>query len=117
MRLSAFTLAADAVPKGRPRVTRRGIAYTPKRTKDFEGIVRLAARAATPSPPWDGPVALRIMYRPRTRRRSDVDNVAKAIMDALIGVVYVDDSQVRALSVTRLDPGEPMIEVMAEAHA
>lgn len=97
-----IVVPVDAVPKGRPRVTRRGFAYTPKRTKDFEALVaRHAAKKWGVRPPFGGPVRVEIFYQPRTNRRSDVDNVAKAVMDALIGIVYEDDSQVRTLVVVR----------------
>lgn len=39
--------------------------------------------------------------------RPDVDNVLKPILDALKGIVYIDDSQVRSVSVTAIPSGEP----------
>lgn len=38
--------------------------------------------------------------------RFDVDNVAKACLDALTGPVWIDDSQVQHLSVSKLPAGE-----------
>jgi crossover junction endodeoxyribonuclease RusA len=49
-----------------------------------------------------GPVSVSVdAYRPR--RRGDIDNLAKAILDALIGVAYVDDAQVVHLAMTRYE--------------
>jgi crossover junction endodeoxyribonuclease RusA len=50
----------------------------------------------------DGPVAVSVLaYRPR--RRGDIDNLAKAILDGLNGFAYTDDAQVVYLSMTRYD--------------
>lgn len=50
----------------------------------------------------DGPVAVSVIaYRPR--RRGDIDNLAKAILDGLNGFAYTDDAQVVYLSMTRYD--------------
>lgn len=38
--------------------------------------------------------------------RADVDNVIKPILDALIGIVYTDDQQVRSVKATALPVGE-----------
>lgn len=43
----------------------------------------------------------------------DVDNVAKAVLDALTGVVFHDDSQVERLLVTKKDGERPRISVIA----
>lgn len=42
-----FVISMRPVAKGRPRVTRRGFAYTPKKTADAEKIVALYGRQAT----------------------------------------------------------------------
>ena len=42
--------------------------------------------------------------------RSDVDNLAKFVMDSLNGVVYADDRQVTSLNVVKvLDPDGPCL--------
>jgi len=46
-----------------------------------------------------------IVIRPRSRRVFDIDNLLKAILDALMNAgVYDDDSQVDDLHITRGDP-------------
>ena len=47
------------------------------------------------------------------RGRFDVDNAAKACLDALTGVVWHDDSQVWRLTVEKLDGDGPRIFVQA----
>ena len=50
-------------------------------------------------------------------RRPDVDNVAKAVLDALTGVVFHDDSQVERLLVTKVVGDRPRISVTARPMA
>lgn len=40
---------------------------------------------------------------PRSSRRKDCDNLAKGILDAMEGIVYVNDSQIQCLTVRRLE--------------
>lgn len=59
----------------------------------------------------DGPVQVTMLvYRPA--RRGDLDNTAKAILDALQGHAYHDDSQIVMLHMERFDDKEdPRVEI------
>lgn len=61
-----------------------------------------------------GPVALTVdVYRPR--KSGDLDNYLKVLLDALQGVFYRNDSQVREIHATlHEDRHEPRVEVTAE---
>lgn len=81
---------------GRTLVSKRGRAY-----RREVALLLLAARVR----PLAGPVELTIVIRPPDRRRRDVDNVLKALLDALAhGGAFVDDSQVARLTIERGDP-------------
>ena len=58
-----------------------------------------------------GPIAVDIsVYRPQ--RRGDLDNVLKALLDSLNGVLWVDDDQVVELHAYRYDdPYNPRVEL------
>ena len=68
-------------------------------------------------PKW-GPyeVAIIIEKTPESPTH-DVDNVAKAILDALSGVVFHDDSQVERLTVEKVDGDRPRVKVRARPIA
>lgn len=58
--------------------------------------VRTAARAVFPSPLLSENIEIVLVFVDRGSR-PDVDNVLKPALDALEGIVYVDDRQVRSV--------------------
>lgn len=100
----------------RPRHMRNGHTYMPTEYSHYKRRVAEAYRAAGGEHMGTAPVALtidvmrelpgsrpkRVSAEPDTVR-PDVDNIAKAVMDALNGVAYEDDSQVVSLSVLKCD--------------
>ena len=64
--------------------------------------------------PSQEPVSLTIrLYRPR--KAGDIDGPLKPLLDALQGVLYVNDSQIVGLHVTRHDDkDDPRVEVEVE---
>jgi len=121
-----FTVPGRPVGKGRPRVTRRGITYTPKKTRDYEALVKGYARAASVEP-LEGPVSITVHFTllmakswPKVKRRAfagkyvsqhpDLDNMLKAIMDALDGIAYNKDSQVASIHASKMWTDNPKLE-------
>lgn len=114
-----FTILTVA-GKQRPRVTKAGHAYTPKRTKDVEQAIAEAYRdacirrygrvlAAGPHVPVEVTVATerplpkgrpnRVESEPDTYK-PDWDNIGK-LTDGLNGVAWADDAQVTAARVEK----------------
>lgn len=124
-----FIVAGEPRGKGRPRFTRKGFAYTDTATRDYETLIRCRAAEAMPCQPLDTPMSVRVdIYKgvPKSwsmARRSraldgleipgkpDLDNVAKAVLDAMNEVVYADDAQVVRLLVTKQYTLEPRLVV------
>jgi Holliday junction resolvase RusA-like endonuclease len=114
-------IGGEPVAKGRPRMTRRGIAYTPTATRKYEAHGRLAAQLAMdgrspigvpvraeiwvdlPVPAsWSAKrrdAALRGEVQPTTR--PDCDNFVKAALDAVNDIVITDDSLVVELAAVK----------------
>lgn len=108
MRDFKFTLEGEPVPKGRPRCTTTKTGkihvYTDDKTAQAELDLGWAFKNAYPGhEPLTCPISMLVMVvtdKDRSDRTSaDADNYAKTVMDALNGIVYVDDRQVIHLSV------------------
>jgi len=128
---ATFTVTGKPKGKARPRVTRTGHAYTPKPTKVYESSIAWQAKAAMQGrAPSTLPVIVEIRCTftaprkwPLQARKAvlatplpatckpDADNVAKAVLDACNGVVYIDDAQAADLRVTKWYGGAEEVNV------
>ena len=115
-----FTILGKVVAKGRPRFTRQGHTYTPKKTKDYEKLVKLTAMdhferplttplrveitvCKTPPKNWSKKKktdAIAGVIKPTVR--PDVDNYVKSILDGCDGVVFEDDKQIVELVASKV---------------
>ena len=114
-----FNIEGNPVGKARPRFA-KGRTYTPKKTVAYEKKIADKAREAMgSSDPLETPVAVYIYanhaipasYSKKRREaclnglerpnKPDLDNTAKAFLDAMNGIVYKDDVQVVSLHVTK----------------
>lgn len=117
--------------KGRPRFA-NGHAYTPKETREYEEAVQLIAKTQIKEP-FKGPLKVKIQFfmpipeswadykkRAALQRylvpstKPDIDNLCKAILDALNGGVgYNDDKQIVELHTYKWY-GTPRTEIELE---
>lgn len=134
-RAVSFTVPGKPVGKGRPRAATRGkhvTLYTPEATAAYESTVALAASQAMADQPLIlGPVdvLMRILlpvpasWSQKKQREAlagaivpttkpDMDNVVKAVFDAINGVVWHDDTQVADLRVQRRYGATPGVSVV-----
>lgn len=109
-RVIEFFVPGIPVAKGRPRVCRRSNGsigtYTPDKTVVWEETIKYYAMKVRPVKPIDGPIKLTLEFRmpksksaDRQRRqhpttKPDLDNLEKAVMDALNGIMWTDDAQI-----------------------
>lgn len=127
-----FTIPGEPVPKGRPRVTKQGIAYTPKKTREYEALVKESFLSQVDQEPMEGPVRFAAAFYFKIPKsyteaqvkeiesgemlkttKPDLDNCIKSITDALNGLAYKDDSQiVRIIAAKKFSAtGDPHVEV------
>ena len=113
----------DPVPKGRPRVTRKGFVYTPAATRKAEaqikayvsdrmleqGVIRFESHR---------PLSVEVecsIERPKSVRREhaavrpDLDNYLKLVMDALNGTLWEDDAQIVKIKATKAYAAEGVL--------
>ena len=124
-----FEIPGEAVPKGRPRMTKSGHAYTPRQTRDYEAWVRLCWRHAG-QPMSLQPLQIRLeFYLPIPKsfskkqreaalagvllpaKKPDIDNLVKAVLDGLNGLAYRDDQQIVALEAAKGYGAAPLVQV------
>jgi len=126
------TINIPPQPKGRPRLS-NGHAYTPQKTRDYEEAVKLIARTQIKRP-LSGEIRASVNFYVQTPKswskakfqlaergqirpavKPDIDNLAKAILDALnSGIGYNDDKQIVELHLQKFYSGRPRTEIELE---
>ena len=127
-----FEIPGEPQGKGRPRLS-NGHTYTPKKTADYEQLVRAAylQKAGGYKFAKDVPLAVKIfaymgIARSDTRKlqaakqcgdirptkKPDWDNIGKVVCDALNGVAYHDDAQIVRGLVEKLYDKDPGVDVI-----
>jgi len=123
----SFFVPGEPVAKGRPRLSVRGRfahAYTPEKTRNFEAYVRYCAQEHAPDVPLDCPLNCRVQFifsRPKSlpkkvfhhTKKPDLDNLVK-ILDALNGIIWVDDSRIVSLEVNKIYGAKPGFAIEIE---
>ncbi|EPS1221652.1 RusA family crossover junction endodeoxyribonuclease [Burkholderia cenocepacia] len=128
-----ITLPFAAIGKGRPRVY-RGIATTPPKTRAYERQVATLAKVAMRGHRLiDGPVRILLEIDvevpeswPKYRRadalagliwptvKPDIDNAEKALLDAMNGIVYRDDSQIVVVQKSKHYAAAPQVRIVID---
>jgi len=121
-RVLTVEIPGEPCAQGRPRFARRGqhmVAYDPAKSRTWKATAQDHMRhAMAGAEPMRGPVECSITadftcpksdWRKREpviarwhAKKPDAENVAKAILDAATGVVWLDDAQVSKLQVSKV---------------
>ena len=112
--LVEFFIPGQPVPSERVRRGKGNRFYMPKRSADYrKHIIEHLPDALLKAAPVKTPVCLIAFFDREGNRKCDIDNLVKAIQDALLGVVYTDDSQVTILlgSKSTVDEGDGGVRV------
>lgn len=125
-----FEVPGEPRGKGRPRFTKDGHAYTDSETRAYEKKIMAYYRQALGSFRWpDGAVVavdVTAVYpipksatkssiaaiqagRILPKRKPDIDNVLKVVLDSLNGYAYKDDAQVVMVSGKKIYGHEPKL--------
>ena len=131
--LRTIRLEIPGIPvgKARPRFTKRGHAYTPDKTREYEGrvaaafydsrekafqkgtpiVVDVIARMPIPKS-TSKKKRLELLARKKMLKKPDIDNIVKAVLDGLNGLAFPDDSQVWKIYAYKIYAEEPSTTVL-----
>jgi len=130
--LLEFEINTKPVPQARPRfyVRHKGLshyvgAYDPQKCKSFKEVVawhtKIISMERGLREPLKDPIAISLVFQMGENgkeryhtKKPDVDNLAKAVKDALRGIVYHDDSQIVEAHLYKTY-GEPCIKVKIQS--
>lgn len=119
-----FRIPGPAAPQGSKRAFRTkggriALVESSSKVKPYRAVAALCATEAWRQPPTQGVVALEVAFRfvrpkshtkadgslragaPLAPGKPDIDKLLRALLDAMTGVVYVDDSQVACIWATK----------------
>ena len=121
-----IVIYGEPIPQGRPRFTKQGHAYDPQRSQNYKQLVRFWVtqhlKKIPGFKPYENALCVDLIFhmgipsswskkkriqaiqgeiRPTSRRLGDADNLCKSVTDAILGLVYVDDSQIVNLGVSK----------------
>lgn len=128
-----FEVPGEPRGKGRPRFNRQmGHAYTDSQTKSYENKIVACYYESTGGHRWPDSafIAVEVIAHyqipksatkaaraameagtVRPTRRPDIDNVLKAVLDALNGVAYKDDSRVVFVAARKIYGNDPKLVI------
>ena len=132
-----FEVPGSPIGQGRPKfstINGHAKAYDPEKSRNYKAYVKLLATQAMKDTGFtmlEGPCCLDILAffevpkskskkfrqaalegRERPTKKPDIDNIVKALQDALNGLAYKDDSSIVYLSVAKLYSEIPRVEVI-----
>ena len=128
--LLQLIIPGEPCGKGRPKFTRKGFAYTPAKTRNYEATIKAIFAQAYPSfVPLDGPLQVTViaymgipasasgkakvaMLSQKTwpTKRPDLDNIFKTL-DALQGLAFRDDSIIVSATMHKVYSDRPRLEI------
>ena len=137
-----FEILGSPIGQGRPKfstINGHAKAYDPEKSRNYKAYVRMLATQAMKENDFEmitGSCAIKIWAyfdipkskskkfkeaaleaKERPTKKPDADNIVKAILDALNGLVYKDDSCIVELSCIKYYSDVPRVEVYVDEFA
>ena len=136
-----FEILGSPIGQGRPKfsnINGHAKAYDPEKSRNYKAYVRMLATQAMKENDFEmitGPCAIKIWAyfdvpkskskkfkeaalasKERPTKKPDADNIVKAILDALNGLMYKDDSCIVELSCVKYYSDIPRVEVYVDGY-
>lgn len=132
-----FEIPGETRGKGRPRMTKKGHAYTDKNTVMYENYVKTCYTNTYPDMKLEGAIKAKVIIhvRPpkgtskkklelmhkgviRPTKKPDCDNIIKAILDSLNAIAFDDDKQVYMVAAKKIfsDVDKVIVELTTDGE-
>lgn len=114
--IQSTTPLIDVTAVGRPyakqsfRYTKQGLHYQTENVKGWQDFVASVVMLEYGLPKYAFPLSVRLDFT-LVRDLADVDNLSKAVLDALQGVAFVNDRQVKELLSTKAVGTPPGVRI------
>ena len=86
---------------GMYRMGKRGGIYKTKKAADYSTLVRWKLRHKGFETFDEARLHINILALPPDKRKRDLDNILKSLLDSLQGILFRDDSQIDKITITR----------------
>lgn len=111
----AITIDAEPLPQSRPRFG-NGKAYELPVLRNYKSTIALIAqRQLAGLKPLTGALRCGLKFyrnfNETSRRFGDFDNLAKAVVDALNGIAFADDSQIVNCTIEKIRSTNPRVVI------
>lgn len=111
MKHVSFTIPTEPLSQPRPKFFNGHFVSNDKKTADYKNLIKSIATELFPTM-LEGEICAKIKFFRSTRRRADLDNLLKPILDSLNGIAYKDDTQVTEINAFKyVDKDNPRAEV------
>ena len=106
-----FFVPGKAIPKQSYRAVKGG-GYTDPKVKAWQETISWNARIAVQGEDWlTENLEVTLLFVLPDNRRKDLDNLSKAVLDGMNGIVYADDKQITRLILEKQVGGEPGVYI------
>ena len=111
----AITINTEPLPQSRPRFGNGKVYETTALRKYKSAVALVAQRQMAGLKPLTGALQCGLKFyrnfNETSRRFGDFDNLAKAVIDALNGIAFVDDSQITKCVIEKIRSERPRVEI------
>lgn len=121
--IQGFTIEIKPQPKGRARISKHGGVFTPAKTRAYETALKIFLKGAMKGKRLlTGPLRLEVHFKFKTSKRGDywhskrpdLDNLIKALTDAMNGIVFKDDSEISVILSSKAYSDMDLIEAFVQ---
>jgi crossover junction endodeoxyribonuclease RusA len=91
----------------------RGRRFLTKEGERIKNEYRYEAYRQYEGKPFKGPLFVSVLVFYNDKRKHDLDNILKALLDSMTGILWEDDSQIQEIIISKFE-GTPMVSICVD---